>query len=99
MTQQYIRGELSLRLEGLCRLEELRDGHLAAAELCALRELRRWVELAPTVELPRVAADAMDMVDAACWASLASGDLAAFDRECREGASLYEFVTCAGLLR
>lgn len=90
MTQQYIRGELSLRLGGLC---ESRCGFRAL-----LGGLRHQVEEAPLAALPELAVEAMDVVDAACWMALASGDLATFDWECREMASLHEFATCAGLL-
>lgn len=92
MTQQYIRGELSVRLG------ELREGAFAGSEVPALHALRGRVESAPVDELPLLVAKAIDLVDAACWAALALGDLVVFDRGCREEASLYEFATSAGLL-
>lgn len=91
MTQQYIRGELSLRLE------ELRDERFAGPAH-ALLDLRHRVEEAPADDLPELAGEAMEVVDVACWASLDQGDLDAFERECRDGASLREFAMCAGLL-
>jgi len=92
MTQQYIRGELSLRLGALSTKQE------CDAVYVALIDLRQRVECAPLSALPDLAAEAMDLVDAVCLASLEKGDLAAFDRECRDGASLHVFATCAGLL-
>lgn len=92
MTQQYIQGELSLRLGELC------EAHLPLCNVQALRDVRRRVETAPGVELPHLAAEAMDVVDAACWECLAFGDVVGFVRECCMEASLYEFATCAGLL-
>lgn len=93
MTQQYIRGELSLRLGELC------EGQPSLASLQILRDVRRRVESAPSVELPHLAAEAMDAADGACWACLACGDVAAFVRKCCVEASLYEFAASAGLLR
>ena len=90
MTQQYIRGELSPRLGGLC------EGRCCFKVL--LLALRHQVETAPPGALPELAVKALDVVDAACWSSLTSGDLATFDWECREMASLHEFAVCAGLL-
>lgn len=91
MTQQYLKGELSLQLGEAC--DEPDD-----ATRGALVELRRRVEDAPVAALPALAAEAMRAVDAVCWVALAHGDLATFDRECRMCAELHEFATCAGLL-
>ena len=92
MTQQYIRGEFSLHLGELC------DEHPPAGSLVVLRDVRHRVETAPPCDLPLLAAEAMDAADVACWACLASGDVAAFVRESALEAWLYEFATSAGLL-
>ena len=91
MTQQYIRGELSVHLSGFCDERCPRVSR-------ALHALRLQVECAPSCLLPQLAAEAMQIVDAACWTSLERGDLAAFVRDAEEGAILREFATCAGLL-
>lgn len=90
MTQQYIRGEFSLLLGSLCD-----EGSVA---LHTLVDLRRRVERAPMYMLPDLAVEAMDIVDAACWVSLAQGDLTEFERESKEAVTVHEFATCAGLL-
>ncbi len=92
MTQQYLRGELSLQLGVAC---DEPDG----ATRGALVELRRRVEDAPMAALPALAAEALRVVDAVCWVALAQGDVATFDRECRLCAELHEFAACAGLVR
>lgn len=91
MTQQYLKGQLSLHLGEACDEPDY-------ATHRALAQLRRRVEDAPVAALPALAAEAMEAVDAACWAALAHGDVATFDRECRTCVELHEFATCAGLL-
>jgi hypothetical protein len=90
MTQQYIKGELSLCLE-FCDEPGCFVGP-------ALSELRRRVEDAPLTELPELAREAVGLVEEVCWASLEAGDMAAFERGCDNGAQLHEFAVCAGLL-
>jgi hypothetical protein len=91
MTQQYIRGEFSVCLGAVCGEHCPKVGH-------ALHDLRMQVECAPSSLLPRLAAEALQVVDAACWTSLERGDVAAFAREAGEAAVLRELATCAGLL-
>lgn len=95
MTQQYLKGELSLRLSEAC--DDPVCG-VAPAVAPALADLRRRVEDAPLTALPALAFEAVEVLEAACWTSLANGDMAAFEGECRKGAQLHEFATCAGLL-
>ena len=91
MTQQYLKGELSLRLGEV-------GNHPDCATVPAVADLRRRVEDAPLSALPDLALEAMDVLDAVCWASLEDGDTAAFERESRLGRELHEFAVCAGLL-
>lgn len=91
VTQQYLKGELSLRLGEAC--DEPDD-----ATRGALAALRHRVEDAPVAALPALAAEAVNAVDAACWSALTCGDLATFDRRCRTCTQLREFATCAGLI-
>lgn len=91
MTQQYLKGELSFHLGEACNQPDYAMGD-------ALAQLRRRVEDAPVAALPALAAEAVNAVDSACWAALAHGDLATFDRECGTCARLHEFAMCAGLL-
>lgn len=91
VTQQYLNGELSLHLGEI-------DDEPDYAVGAALAALRHRVEEASVTELPALATEALDVVDAACWAALTHGDLASFERECRTCARLHEFATCAGLI-
>lgn len=91
MTQQYLKGEFSLRLGEAC-------GEPDNPAVPAVADLRRRVEEAPLTALPALVLEAVDVLDAVCWASLATGDVAAFERECWRGTQLREFATCAGLL-
>lgn len=90
MTQGYIQGELSAIL-----------GQAGAACPALSRRvfaLRRRVEAAPLCSLPHLAADAMDVLDAACWALLEEGDLQGFLVEAGNEVYLQQFARCAGLL-
>jgi hypothetical protein len=92
MTQQYLIGELSLRLAQLQALvadqESVHD----------LVRLRRLAEAAPVAELASITTCAIELVDDLCWDAVARGDVAAFGRESAAAAELYEFGVCAGLL-
>jgi hypothetical protein len=92
VTQQYLKGELSLRLGEAC---EAPPDHSVER---ALIELRRRVEDAPLTALPALAVEAENVLDAACWAWLEHGDMTAFCRTCSTCARLHEFACCAGLL-
>lgn len=91
MTQRYVAGELSALIGDLCRQDS--SGFAAA-----LRELRYRVECAPLSGLALLAAQALDMADATCWAALERGDLDAFTHRAADAAVLREFAVCAALL-
>lgn len=86
MTQDYLIGELSARLE---RLQAASVG--AAADLA---RLRRRVETQPAAET----AQALALADRLCWESLSGGDTAAFYRQAAVSADLRVFGICARLL-
>ena len=93
MTQQYLAGELSLRL---AQLQELAadDAARSSASL-----LRHQAETAALPELASIARRAIELVDALCWKSVTHGDVTAFSKQSATAAELYEFSVCAGLLR
>jgi hypothetical protein len=91
MTQQYLAGELSLRL---ARLQ-------AVANQGSVREvahLRREVETGPLTALTSVVIRALALTDGLCWDSLDRGNAAAFSQQAAISAELREFGVCAGLL-
>ncbi|HTP17769.1 MAG TPA: hypothetical protein VMK13_18300 [Streptosporangiaceae bacterium] len=91
MTQQYLIGELSMRLGEL----------QAAASQVAAREvarLRREVETRPVAGLASAAARALVLADGMCWDSLTGGDAGAFARQAEISAELRQFGICACLL-
>jgi hypothetical protein len=90
MTQDYLIGELSARLE---RLQSASAG--TAADLA---RLRRRVENRPATELPAETAQALALADQLCWDSLSSGDTATFDRQAAISADLRIFGICARLI-
>lgn len=92
MTQQYLAGELSALLAEL----QATVGDHAAAHTAA--RLRTEAETVPLRALAGIAAQALDLINAACWASVTDGDTAAFSRRARIAADLYDFGVCAGLL-
>jgi hypothetical protein len=90
MTQDYLIGELSARLE---RLQSA-----SASTAADLARLRRRVETQPASELRAETAQALALADRSCWNSLSRGDTAAFDRQAVISADLREFAICARLL-
>ncbi|MFI5615695.1 hypothetical protein [Amycolatopsis sp. NPDC051903] len=92
MTQQYLAGELSVLLA------EMQATVSDPAAACAAARLRGEVETRPVAALAAVALRALDLIDAACWESVARGDTAAFDRQAVVAGELYDFGVCAGLL-
>ena len=75
MTQQYIAGELSVRLGEL---------QAAATDQERAREvgrLRYEVETAPIAKLGSVVVRALGLADRLCWDSLGCGDSVAFARQ------------------
>jgi hypothetical protein len=91
MTQQYLIGELSVRLEQLQAVAA--DG--AAREVA---RLRHQVETGPATGLAPAADHALTLADGLCWESLSRGDVAAFTRQARISADLRLFGVCARLL-
>ncbi len=91
MTQQYLIGEFSVRLE---RLEAV----AAASAADDVTRLRRAVEDGPVTSLAPAAARALALADGMCWQSLASGDVVAFERQAAVSADLRLFGVCARLL-
>lgn len=92
MTQQYLAGELSLRLAQL---------QTVAADTVWVRDLsrlRREAETIPLLTLHFVAMRALDLADDLCWDSLTRGDAAAFERQAATCADLLQFGVCARLL-
>lgn len=92
MTQQYLIGELSLRL---AQLQAVVADEASAHEVA---HLRQEVERGPFTGLASVVARTLELTDKLCWDSLAQGDTAAFTREAATCAELCEFCLCAGLL-
>ncbi len=91
MTQQYLIGELSVRLEQL----------QAAAANGAARDvarLRHQVEAGAMTGLAPAAEQALALADGLCWESLSRGDIAAFTRQARLSGDLRLFGVCARLL-
>jgi hypothetical protein len=91
VTQQYIVGELSIRIAALCPV--------ACSPLAVtVQELRRQIEQAPFSALAPLVLRAIDVADLACWTSLEQGDMEWFRRESAGAADLREFAVCAGVL-
>ncbi len=91
MTQEYLIGELSVRLGQL----------QAAAQHAASRDvadLRREVETRPAAWLAAEVTRALALADQLCWDSLSDGDIAAFSRQSAIGADLRLFGACARLI-
>lgn len=84
MTWQYLRGELSVRLEQL----------QAAADPAAMPDvarLRADVETGPASGLASATARAMALADGLCWESLTRGDVTAFAHRADILAELCQF--------
>ena len=92
MTQQYLAGELSLRL---ARLQEVATNRGFVPELVCLR---REAETGPLAALPWVLVRALTLGDGLCWDALDRGEIAAFTDRAAVCAELCEFGVCAGLL-
>jgi hypothetical protein len=90
MTQNYLIGELSARLE---RLQAATVEH---AEDVA--RLRRQVEAMPVTWLAAETVHALMLADRLCWESLSRGDIAAFSRQAPVCADLRLFGVCAQLI-
>jgi hypothetical protein len=92
VTQQYVAGELSLRLE---QLQAVAPDPERAREVA---RLRYEAERVPRAALGSVVVRALGLADRLCWDSLGSGDTLAFNREAAISADLWEFGICARLV-
>src|SRR5262245_7402970 len=92
MTQQYVAGELSLRLGELQAVAT--DYELA----CEIARLRDEAERAPRDVLGSVVVRALGLANRFCWDSLESGDAVQFSRRVAVCADLWEFSVCACLV-
>ena len=63
-----------------------------------IERLRQQAETGSLAALASVAARGLKLTDAWCWDSLMRGDSAAFAREAKICAELWEFAICAGLV-
>jgi hypothetical protein len=91
VTQQYLIGELSVRLEQL----------QSTTKCTAARDvtrLRHQVEAGPPAGLAWAAVRALALADLMCWESLSRGDTMAFARQAKLSAELRQFGVCARLL-
>ena len=91
MTQEYLIGEVSVRLEQL-------QAATARNEAQDVARLRREVETAPLTSLATTVARALPLADGLCWDSLAQGNVDEFDQQARISADLRLFGLCARLL-
>jgi hypothetical protein len=92
VTEQYIIGELSVRL---VHLQAVAPTEESAVEFARLR-LR--AETAPFETLPNMALQALYLIRELCWDSLARGDLKALTSQATMAAELREFAVAARLL-
>lgn len=92
MTQQYLAGELSLRLG------QLQAAGADQASVAQIVHLRHEAETGLISRLPSVLVRALHVADEMCWQSLERGDTATFARDLDIGAELCEFGIAAGLL-
>jgi hypothetical protein len=91
MNQEYLIGELSVRLEQL----QAAARHAAASDLA---DLRHQVENRPVTWLAAEMIRALALGDLLCWDSLAEGDTSAFDRQAAICSDLRLFGVCARLI-
>ncbi len=91
MTQEYLIGELSVRLGQLQAAAQ----HAASGDVA---NLRREVETSPAAWLAAGVTRALALADRLCWNSLSDGDVAAFSRQSAIGADLRLFGACARLI-
>jgi hypothetical protein len=92
VTEQYIIGELSVRL---VQLEAVAPTKESAVEFARLRVK---AETAPFESLPNMALEALYLIRGLCRDSLARGDLQALTSQATMAAELREFAVSARLL-
>jgi hypothetical protein len=91
MTQEYLIGEVSVRLEQL-------QSVAARGAARDVARLRHQVETEPLTSLATAVVRALTLADGLCWDSLSRGNVARFDRQARISADLRLFGVCARLL-
>ncbi len=91
MTQEYLIGEVSVRLEQL-------QSVAAPGAARDVARLRHRVETEPLTSLATTVARALALADGLCWDSLSHGNMAVFDRQAAISADLRLFGFCARLL-
>lgn len=91
MTQQYLIGELSVRLEQL-------QAVAADGPAQDVARLRYQVETGTMTGLACATDRALALAESLCWDSLSRGDVAAFTHQVRLSADLRLFGVCARLL-
>ena len=92
VTEQYLRGELSLLLGQL-------QTEIATSALSAkVTELRHRAESGRRSALGSATRSALELADRACWSSLSAGDIARFVRQASLSAQLRDFGVCSGLI-
>jgi hypothetical protein len=92
VTQQYLAGEVSVRLA------QLQDVVGEPSLARAVAKLRTEAETSPPGALFAVLIRAFEVTDMICLDSLARGDVTAFSCQVASGAELREFGVCAGLI-
>ena len=92
MTQQYLTGEMSMRLA------QLQAVAIDQGFACAITYLRREAETSRPSALGEVLARTLELTDGLCWDSLSRGDTTAFDSQAASAAEPREFGGCAGML-
>ena len=92
MTQEYLSGELSVRLEQL----QAATARGAAGDVA---RLQHQVETGTLTGLASAAVRALALADDLCWQSLSRGDTVAFARQAEVSADLRQFGVCSRLLR
>ena len=91
MIQDYLVGELSIRLERLQAAAGLPVDDVA--------RLRRQVETHPVSWLATETVSALALGDRLCWDSLSRGDVTGFARQASICSDLRLFGVCARLIR
>jgi len=92
MTQEYLAGELSVRLEQLQAATSAKSGS-------PLAHLRHQIESSPPTSLAAAVRRALALAEDMCWDSLAQGDALSFARQAAVSADLRQFGICARLRR
>jgi hypothetical protein len=91
MTQEYLIGELSARLEQLLTAATSESAN-------EISRLRGEVETSPAGLLPLATERALALADVLCWDSLGRGDSEAFARQAWISADLWLFGVSARLI-